>query len=230
MPEAVLAKYPGWTPRECRTCRAVAPARPAGAEGARRSTGARRAASVGAHSLTASHRFTPQEVLDRYTDGPVTGVFTDGGASPNPGPGGWGFVWVEDDVIRAERSGHHPETTNNRMELTALAEALRVVPRGTPVTVHADSELVVHTFMRWAVTWASNGWKRKGGPLKNLDLVQPIHAEMISRPEVSLVWVPAHAGWRWNEYADALAGAWNRGRGDGDRAESRADSPMPPPV
>ncbi len=193
LPPAVLAKYPGWVPRTCRSCRGPAPskaARPA--------------------SGTASRDYTPAEVLARFTAGPTTGVFTDGGASPNPGPGGWGVVWVENDVILGEASGHDPDTTNNRMELTALAGALRLVPRGTPVTVHADSELVVKTFTEWAATWERNGWRRKTGAIKNLDLVKPLHAEMLARPEVRLTWVPAHAGWRWNEYADALAGAWNR--------------------
>ena len=142
--------------------------------------------------------------------GPDTGVFTDGGATPNPGPGGWGVVWVEQGVIRGERHGHDPDTTNNRMELTALWEALKLVPAGTPVTVHADSELVVNTFTKWANSWKRNGWKRKTGPIKNLDLVQAIHEVIEKRPEVSLIWVPAHAGWRWNEYADSLAGAWSR--------------------
>ena len=174
------------------------------------STGRPGAAKRAAPSVTATTVLAPEEVLARFHDGPKTGIFTDGGANPNPGPGGWGVAWVEDDVLRAERHGHDPDTTNNRMELTALWEALKLVPRGTPVTVHADSELVVNTFTKWAASWKRNGWKRKGGPLKNLDLVQPIHEELVLRPEVSLQWVPAHAGWRWNEYSDALASLWSR--------------------
>jgi ribonuclease HI len=200
--DAVLAKYPGWTPRQCRACRdAGKGAAPAVARKATQRP-----------TVTATQSLQPAEVLERFTLGPKTGVFTDGGATPNPGPGGWGAVWVEDDVIRAESHGHDPDTTNNRMELTALWEALKLVPPGTPVTVHADSELVVNTFTKWAASWKRNGWKRKTGPIKNLDLVQEIHAVLEKRPEVGLIWVPAHAGWRWNEYADALAGAWARGR------------------
>ena len=73
---------------------------------------------------------TPLEVLERYTDGPVDGVFTDGGSVPNPGPGGWGSVYVIDGSIVAEAHGHDPDTTNNRMELTALIEAAALVPEG----------------------------------------------------------------------------------------------------
>ena len=68
---------------------------------------------------------TPQQVLRRYKEGPKTGVFTDGSCEPNPGPGGWGFVWVENDRIVREAWGGDPDTTNNRMELTALIQAYR---------------------------------------------------------------------------------------------------------
>ena len=197
LPEAVLAKYPGWAPKKCMSCR----------DG---STGKPGASRRPPQSVTATTVLSPEEVLARYHDGPKTGLFTDGGAMPNPGPGGWGVAWVENDVLRAERHGHDPDTTNNRMELTALWEGLKLVPRGTPVVVHADSELVVNTFTKWAASWKRNGWKRKGGPLKNLDLVQPIHEELVLRSEVTLQWVPAHSGWRWNEYADALASLWTR--------------------
>ncbi len=66
---------------------------------------------------------TPAQVLERYEAGPKNGVFTDGACEGNPGPGGWAFVWVEDDKVRAEAHGSDPATTNNRMELTALIEA-----------------------------------------------------------------------------------------------------------
>ena len=68
---------------------------------------------------------TPDEVLRRYTAGPKDGVFSDGSCDGNPGPGGWGFVWVENDGVVAEQSGTDPATTNNRMELRALIEPWR---------------------------------------------------------------------------------------------------------
>jgi len=151
---------------------------------------------------------TTDEVLLEFSDGPDSGVFTDGGAVPNPGPGGWGAVYVVDGAIIAEASGHDPDTTNNRMELTAALEATRLVPDGVAATIYADSRLVVQTINEWAAGWERRGWKRKTGPVENLDLVKPLYAAFLSRPELSLEWIAAHSGYRWNEYADALASKW----------------------
>jgi ribonuclease HI len=142
---------------------------------------------------------------------PGSGVFTDGGASPNPGPGGWGAVYVIDGEIVSERHGHDPATTNNRMELTALIEGAALVPEGTPVTVYSDSNLAVRTINEWAAGWEKRGWKRKTGPVENLDLVQKAYRIYRRRPELTLEWVKGHAGVRWNEYADALANRWRTG-------------------
>ena len=139
---------------------------------------------------------------------PLTGVFTDGGASPNPGPGGWGAVYVIDDVVIAEAHGHDPATTNNRMELTALVAALELVPPGTPTIVYSDSNLAVRTVNEWAAGWESRGWKRKTGPVENLDLVKIVYAGFRRRPELTLRWIKAHVGFKWNEYADQLANRW----------------------
>ena len=137
-------------------------------------------------------------------------MFTDGAASPNPGPGGWGAVYVIADEIVAQDHGHEPHTTNNRMELRALLAALELVPEGTPATVYSDSNLAVRTITEWAAGWQARGWKRRTGPVENLDLVQPLYAGFQARPELTLTWVKAHAGLRWNEYADALATAYRR--------------------
>ena len=155
---------------------------------------------------------TPEEVLERYHEGPKTGVFTDGSCDPNPGPGGWGFVWVEDDEIRAERWGKNPQTTNNRMELTALIEAYKALPEDAEITVHSDSQLCVKTINEWAAGWEKRGWKRKSGPIKNLELVQELYALSKSHPRVTLQWIKAHDGSRWNEYADVLASTFLRER------------------
>jgi len=141
-------------------------------------------------------------------DDPSTGVFTDGSAVPNPGPGGWGVVYVVDDEIVAEQSGYDPDTTNNRMELTALAEALSVIPDGTPITVFSDSNLAVRTITEWAAQWERRGWKRKSGPVENLDLVKKVFMGYRRRPEIELRWIKAHVGFKWNEYADRLASRW----------------------
>lgn len=203
LPNAVLDRYPGWTPRQCRACRdSGTPGGSASARPARRSGGAKRSGSgVGA-------LLTTEEVLARYHDGPDSGVFTDGGAVGNPGPGGWGAVYVVDGTVVGERSGHAPDTTNNRMELTALLEAVKLVPEGTPARIYADSKYAVQTVNEWAAGWERKGWKRKGGEVKNLDLVRPVFYAFRNRPELTLEWIAAHQGYRWNEYADALANRW----------------------
>jgi len=154
---------------------------------------------------------TPAEVLERYHDGPRTGVFTDGSCEGNPGPGGWGTVWVEDDRIVAERHGHDPATTNNRMELTALITAFELLPEDSEVTVYSDSDLCVKTVNEWAAGWERRGWKRKTGPIANLELVKRLYALSRAHPKVKLRWIRAHDGSRWNEYADALATSYLRG-------------------
>jgi len=138
---------------------------------------------------------------------PTTGVFTDGSSVPNPGPGGWGAVYVVDGTIVAKASGSHPDTTNNRMELAALVAAVELVPAGTPMTVYSDSNLAVRTINEWAVGWKQRGWKRKSGPVENVDLVKAVYAAYESRPELKVVWIKAHVGYTWNEYADELANA-----------------------
>jgi len=154
---------------------------------------------------------TPEEVLDRYTSGPDTGVFTDGSCDPNPGPGGWGFVWVEAGRIVSEKHGADPSTTNNRMELTALIEAYETLSEDAEITVYSDSQLCVNTINQWAAGWEKRGWKRKTGPIKNLDLVQRLWALSNAHPNVRLEWIRAHDGSRWNEYADAIASTYQRG-------------------
>ncbi|MBN1610393.1 MAG: ribonuclease HI [Polyangiaceae bacterium] len=207
--QAALDKYPGWTPRRCLGCRKAAAGRP--------STPTRRAGPVEATSkrrastsATREEDLPVAEVLARYSAGPDSGVFTDGAADPNPGPGGWGAVYVVDNRIVAEKYGHEPHTTNNRMELVALAAGIELVPSGTSAVVFSDSELCVKTFNEWAQAWQLRGWKRKAGPIKNLDLVQRVFGSLQERPELELRWIPAHSGYRWNEYADALATAYRR--------------------
>ena len=152
----------------------------------------------------------PEEVLERFHDGPRTGVFTDGSCEGNPGPGGWGVVWVEDGEIRAERSGVDASTTNNRMELTALIHAYELLPEDAEVTVYSDSQICVRTVNEWAAGWEERGWKRKGGPIANLELVRELYDLAGRHPRVELRWIKAHDGSRWNEYADALASAYLR--------------------
>ena len=148
---------------------------------------------------------TTDQVLERYTSGPKTGVFTDGSCEGNPGPGGWGFVWVENDEILQEKCGSDGDTTNNRMELTALIEALRALPDDAQTTVYSDSQLCVKTVNEWAAGWEQRGWRRKSGPIANLALVKRLYGLARAHPGVRIEWIRAHDGSRWNEYADALA-------------------------
>jgi ribonuclease HI len=189
--DGTLARYPGWTPRRCRACR----------DGRRAGGGAAR---------VIEENLTVAEVLAKYHGGPRDGVFTDGSAEPNPGPGGWGAVYVVDGEVVAQAHGHEPDTTNNRMELTALIAGFDLVPHGTPATVYSDSMLCVKTITEWAPAWEARGWRRKGGQIANLDLVQQLYARAKARPELELVWIRAHDGSRWNEYADALSTAYRR--------------------
>ncbi len=180
---SLLERFPGWTPRECPSCY----------------RGGRRGARGGGQGQGS--------LLDQASppDSPTDGVFTDGSAIPNPGPGGWGAVWVQDDQVVDKASGRDPDTTNNRMELRALIEGARLVPEGTPTVLWSDSNLAVRTINEWAAGWKRRGWKRKTGPVENLDLVQELYELMTSRPELELRWIKAHVGHRWNEYADRLA-------------------------
>ena len=155
---------------------------------------------------------SPEEVLLRHSSGPKSGVFTDGSCDNNPGPGGWGFVWVEDDEILEQRFGDVPNTTNNRMELQALIEAYKLLPSDAKVSVYSDSQLCVNTVNTWAAGWEKRGWKRKTGPIKNLELVQELYALAAEHPNVKLEWIRAHVGSKWNEYADALATTYLRER------------------
>ena len=187
LPEHVVARYPGWAPKQCRHCRASA----RGDE-------------------PVEENLPLAEVLARYTGGPQDGVFTDGSAHPNPGPGGWGAVYVVDGEVVDREYGSDPYTTNNRMELTALLHGFDLVPVGTPATIYSDSNLCVRTINEWARGWAANGWRRKGGPIANLDLVQAVYAKARQRPEITIEWIRAHTGARWNEYAVSLSTAYRR--------------------
>ena len=202
VPKTTLDRFPGWRPRYCR---GHSPKKRVPGPGGRA-----RGAFVPRGGYGREEHLTLAQVLAKYRAGPASGVFTDGSALPNPGPGGWGVVWVEAGEIRGQRHGSHPKTTNNRMELTALIEAFRLLPDEAEVSVRTDSRLCVDTVETWAPGWERKGWKKKGGEIKNLALVQELLAQRRAHPRCTLEWIAAHAGQRWNEYADSLATAWLR--------------------
>jgi ribonuclease HI len=121
-------------------------------------------------------------------------------------------VRVAGGVVVEEASGYDPDTTNNRMELTALLRALELVAPGTPEILYSDSQLAVRTVNEWAAGWEARGWRRSRGPVENLDLVRPLYEALRSRPELEVRWIRAHVGHRWNEYADQLASKAGRRR------------------
>lgn len=150
-------------------------------------------------------------MLATFHDGPQTGVFTDGAAEGNPGPGGWGAVLVVDGQVVAQDYGSEPHTTNNRMELTAMIAGLRMLPTDAETDVYTDSQLIVNIITEWADGWKAKGWKKKSpGPIANLELVKEAHALSKARPKARIRWIKAHSGNRWNEYADSLATAYRR--------------------
>ena len=134
-------------------------------------------------------------------------VHTDGACKGNPGPGGWGAVLEYGDAVR-ELFGGAPHTTNNRMELTAVIEALRALKRSCRVHVVTDSQYVQQGVQAWMPGWKKKNWRTSSGaPVANRDLWEELDREL-ARHEVAWTWVRGHRGHPGNERADALA---NRG-------------------
>ncbi|MBN2311859.1 MAG: ribonuclease HI [Candidatus Hydrogenedentes bacterium] len=138
------------------------------------------------------------------TNGRTVTIYTDGGCVPNPGVGGWGAVLVYGDITK-ELSGGEPQTTNNRMELTAAVRALESLKRTCRVVVYTDSQYLQKGITAWLPAWKRNGWQRKRGGLKNVDLWQQLDA-LIARHDVEWRWIRGHSGEWFNERCDELAG------------------------
>jgi ribonuclease HI len=134
-------------------------------------------------------------------------IYTDGACKGNPGPGGWG-AWMRWGEHEKELFGGEPLTTNNRMELTAVIEALSALKRSTPVAVYTDSEYVKNGITTWIKGWKNRGWRTADNkPVKNMELWQRLDA-LVAQHQVSWHWVRGHTGDPGNERADELA---NRG-------------------
>jgi ribonuclease HI len=134
-------------------------------------------------------------------------VYTDGSCLGNPGPGGW--AWAIPDGLYS--SGGEPRTTNQRMEITAVLQALRSIgdANDPPVlTVVSDSTYVVRCFNdRWWEGWLRRGWRNaQGKPVANRDLWEPLlHEALESGRQIAFRWVKGHSGDRWNDFVDDLA-------------------------
>ncbi len=134
-------------------------------------------------------------------------IFTDGACKGNPGPGGWGAL-LRYQGNEKSLYGGEPNTTNNRMELTAAIEALRTLKEPCEVALTTDSQYVRQGITEWITNWKKRGWRTASRePVKNVDLWQALDAEC-QRHQVSWHWIKGHSGHRENELADALA---NRG-------------------
>lgn len=134
-------------------------------------------------------------------------IYTDGACRGNPGPGGWGVLIVAGERQKTLHGGE-PETTNNRMELTAAIEALNALKSQQNVVLHTDSKYVMDGINEWMPNWKRRGWRTASKkPVKNQDLWMALD-EAVQRHAIHWVWVKGHSGNPGNEMADALA---NRG-------------------
>jgi ribonuclease HI len=136
----------------------------------------------------------------------VVDIYTDGACRGNPGPGGWAALLLAGGREK-EISGAQPQTTNNRMELQAVIEALQALKKPVEVRLYTDSQYVRRGILEWLPQWKARGWKtadRK--PVKNQDLWQQLETAA-ARHRIEWHWVPGHAGVPGNERCDVLANA-----------------------
>ena len=136
---------------------------------------------------------------------PAIEVFTDGACSGNPGAVGWGVI-LRYGEIEKELSGGEENTTNNRMELTAVIEALKALKKECDITIYTDSRYVMDGVQEWMPNWKLNGWKttNKKSPVKNVELWQILDS-LLSKHKIKWVWVKGHNGHPENERVDKLA-------------------------
>jgi len=131
-------------------------------------------------------------------------IYTDGACSGNPGPGGWAYVALEDKT-RREASGGERRTTNNRMELIAVIEALKSLSPGRAVEIRTDSQYVKNGITAWIASWKKNGWRTASkSPVKNRELWEELD-RLSAAVKPGYVWVEGHAGEEFNERCDELA-------------------------
>ncbi len=131
-------------------------------------------------------------------------IYTDGACKGNPGPGGWGAL-LRSGAHEKEIFGGERHTTNNRMEITAVIESLKLVKKKAKVCIYTDSTYVKDGISSWIKQWKINGWKTAAKkPVKNEELWRELDL-LVSQHQIEWVWVKGHAGDEGNERADALA-------------------------
>ncbi|MDA7705313.1 ribonuclease HI [Rickettsiales bacterium] len=131
-------------------------------------------------------------------------IYTDGACSGNPGKGGWGAILLYNDKEK-RINGFDPDTTNNRMELKAVIEALKIIKKNIKIQIYTDSSYVKDGITKWIFNWKKNGWKNsKKQEVKNANLWQELDA-LVQQYDVEFFWVKGHSGDKYNEIADELA-------------------------
>lgn len=134
----------------------------------------------------------------------IVEIYTDGACLGNPGRGGWGAILLYNEHQK-KISGHEKESTNNRMELKAVIEALRHLKKSAEAIIYTDSKYVMDGITKWIFNWKKNSWRtadRK--PVKNSDLWKELDEE-VAKHKIKWVWVKGHAGNHYNEIVDELA-------------------------
>ncbi|OFW81396.1 MAG: ribonuclease HI [Alphaproteobacteria bacterium RIFCSPLOWO2_01_FULL_40_26] len=131
-------------------------------------------------------------------------IYTDGACLGNPGPGGWGAILIYKEHQK-KISGAERETTNNRMEMRAVIEALKVLKRSSKITLHTDSKYVMEGITNWIESWKKNNWRNANRkPVKNSDLWLELDVE-VKKHQIKWIWVKGHSGNHYNEIVDKLA-------------------------
>ena len=144
--------------------------------------------------------YSLEVILKKHVD-----IYTDGACRGNPGPGGWGTILVYNGIEK-EMCGGEKETTNNRMELTAVIEGLRALREPCDVTLYSDSKYVIDALkLGWVYSWKQKNWRKSDGMKELNDDLWKVLVEEYEKHSVTLVWVKGHNGHSYNERCDKLA-------------------------
>lgn len=131
-------------------------------------------------------------------------IYTDGACLGNPGPGGWGAILLYKEHQK-QISGSESDTTNNRMEITAVIQALKLLKGNPQITIYTDSKYVIDGITNWIRGWKKNNWRNANRkPVKNSELWQELDS-LVSNHQIEWVWVKGHSGNHYNEIVDDLA-------------------------
>lgn len=145
-------------------------------------------------------------------------IHTDGGCQPNPGVGGWAAILQyskSGKIVQKEITGSDNDTTNNRMEMTAVLNSLKAINRPCNIVIYTDSQYVKQgignwingepTVKGWMVGWKEKGWQKRDGRLLNVDLWQALYREVMIHKSIKIRYIPSHSGHELNERCDQLA-------------------------